>query len=410
MIEETELELDNFFATMQDPYPAYAYLREHDPVHWNPMFNCFTLTRYDDVNMVFSDYKRFSSDIWSRVPEFFVDEDEESIRYLKQIVPFLAYNLQGMDPPGHTRQRTLMMKTFTPRMIESFRPRVQKLVDELIDQRLAEGQMDLVANLAYPLPSNVILDILSIPRSGRPFIRASSEAINEFVATLLFIGSRVWPRLAAVFADVTTYLKSLIAERREHPGEDLLTKMVLAEENGDMLSEDEIVIATNFLLFAGHETTANLIGVGMYNLLQNPDQLEQLRRDPSKIPAAVEELLRYVSPVHMLARRALQEVTIRGVTIPPDSSIYLLVGAANRDPEKFADPEKLDINRPAVRSLGFGYGIHFCIGAALARLESQVAFETIIRRLPDLRMVEDVAIFRPNYSLRGLTALPVAFG
>lgn len=410
MIEETELELDNFFATMQDPYPAYAYLREHDPVHWNPMFNCFTLTRYDDVNMVFSDYKRFSSDIWSRVPEFFVDEDEESIRYLKQIVPFLAYNLQGMDPPGHTRQRTLMMKTFTPRMIESFRPRVQKLVDELIDQRLAEGQMDLVADLAYPLPSNVILDILSIPRSGRPYIRASSEAINEFVATLLFIGSRVWPRLAAVFADVTTYLKSLIAERREHPGEDLLTKMVLAEENGDMLSEDEIVIATNFLLFAGHETTANLIGVGMYNLLQNPDQLEQLRRDPSKIPAAVEELLRYVSPVHMLARRALQEVTIRGVTIPPDSSIYLLVGAANRDPEKFADPEKLDINRPAVRSLGFGYGIHFCIGAALARLESQVAFETIIRRLPDLRMVEDVAIFRPNYSLRGLTALPVAFG
>ena len=410
MIEETELELDNFFATMQDPYPAYAYLREHDPVHWNPMFNCFTLTRYDDVNMVFSDYKRFSADIWARVPEFFVDEDEESMRYLKQIVPFLAYNLQGMDPPGHTRQRTLMMKTFTPRMIESFRPRVQKLVDELIDQRLAEGQMDLVADLAYPLPSNVILDILSIPRSGRPYIRASSEAINEFVATLLFIGSRVWPRLAAVFADVTTYLKSLIAERREHPGEDLLTKMVLAEENGDMLSEDEIVIATNFLLFAGHETTANLIGVGMYNLLQNPDQLEQLRRDPSKIPAAVEELLRYVSPVHMLARRALQEVTIRGVTIPPDSSIYLLVGAANRDPEKFADPEKLDINRPAVRSLGFGYGIHFCIGAALARLESQVAFETIIRRLPDLRMMEDVAIFRPNYSLRGLTALPVAFG
>ncbi len=410
MIEETELELDNFFATMQDPYPAYAYLREHDPVHWNPMFNCFTLTRYDDVNMVFSDHKRFSSDIWSRVPEFFVDQDEESLRYLKQIIPFLAYNLQGMDPPGHTRQRTLMMKTFTPRMIESFRPRVQELVDELIDQRLAEGHMDLVADLAYPLPSNVILDILSIPRSGRPYIRASSEAINEFVATILFTGPQVWPRLAGVFADVTAYLKSLIAERRKHPGEDLLTKMVLAEENGDMLSEDEIVNATNFLLFAGHETTANLIGVGMYYLLQNPDQLEQLRRDPSKIPAAVEELLRYVSPVHMLARRALQEVTIRGVTIPQDSSVYLLVGAANRDPEKFADPERLDINRPAVRSLGFGYGIHFCIGAALARLESQVAFETIIRRLPNLRMLEDSATFRPNYSLRGLTALPVAFG
>jgi len=410
MIEETELELDNFFATIQNPYPAYAYLREHDPVHWNPMFNCFTLTRYDDVNMVFSDHRRFSSDVWSRAPEFLGLEDEDSSRYLKQIIPFLAYNLQGMDPPGHTRQRTLMMKTFTPRMIESFRPTVQKLVDELIEQRLAEGQMDLVADLAYPLPSNVILDILSIPRSGRPYIRASNEAINEFVATILFTGPQVWPRLAGVFADVTAYLKSLMAERRKNPGEDLLTKMVLAEENGDMLSEDEIVIATNFLLFAGHETTANLIGVGMYHLLQNPDQLEQLRNDPSKIPAAVEELLRYVSPVHMLARRTLQEVTMRGVTIPSDGSVYLLVGAANRDPEKFPDPERLDITRPVVRSLGFGYGIHFCLGAALARLEGQVAFETILRRLPDLRIVGDTPQFRPNYFLRGLLSLPVAFG
>ncbi len=410
MIEETELELDNFFATIQNPYPVYAYLREHDPVHWNPMFNCFTLTRYDDVNMVFSDHKRFSSDIWSRAPEFLGLEDEESSRYLKQIIPFLAYNLQGMDPPGHTRQRTLMMKTFTPRMIESFRPTVQKLVDELIDQRLAEGQMDFVADLAYPLPSNVILDILGIPRSGRPYIRASSEAINEFVATILFTGPQVWPRLAGVFAQVTAYLKGLMAERRENPGEDLLTKMVLAEENGDMLSEDEIVNATNFLLFAGHETTANLIGVGMYHLLQNPEQLEQLRNDPSKVPAAVEELLRYVSPVHMLARRNLQEVTMRDVTIPAESSIYLLVGAANRDPEKFADPERLDINRPIVRSLAFGYGIHFCLGAALARLEGQVAFETVLRRLPDIRIVGDTPLFRPNYFLRGLLSLPVAFG
>jgi cytochrome P450 len=410
MVEETSLELDNFFATIQYPYPAYTYLREHDPVHWNPMFNCFTLTRYDDVNMVFSDHKRFSSDVWSRTPEFLgFGDNDPSGRYLKQIIPFLAYNLQGMDPPGHTRQRTLMMKTFTPRMIESFRPTVQKLVDELIDQRLAEGHMDLVADLAYPLPSNVILDLLSIPRSGRPYIRASSEAINEFVATLLFTGPQVWPRLAGVFANVTAYLKSLMAERRKNPGEDLLTKMVLAEENGDMLSEDEIVNATNFLLFAGHETTANLIGVGMYHLLQNPEQLEQLRDDSSKIPMAVEELLRYVSPVHMLARRSLQEVTMRGVTIPPESGIYLLVGAANRDPEKFPDPEKLDINRPAVRSLGFGYGIHFCIGAALARLEGQVAFETIIRRLPDLRIAGDTPVFRPNYFLRGLVSLPVAF-
>jgi cytochrome P450 len=411
MIEETELELDNFFATVQNPYPMYAYLREHDPVHWNPMFSCFCLTRYDDVNMVFSDHKRFSSDVWSRTVDYFdFADDDPSGQYLKQIIPFLADNLQGMDPPGHTRQRTLMMKTFTPRMIESFRPTVQKLVDELIDQRLPEGQMDFVADLAYPLPSNVILDILGIPRSGRPYIRASSEAINEFVATLLFTGPQVWPRLAGVFADVTAYLKGLMAERRKRPGDDLLTKMVLAEENGDMLSEDEIVNATNFLLFAGHETTANLIGVGMYHLLQNLDQLEQLRSDPSKVPAAVEELLRYVSPVHMLARRNLQEVTIRGVTIPAESSIYLLVGAANRDPEKFADPERLDINRPIVRSLGFGYGIHFCLGAALARLEGQITFETILRRLPNLRIVGDTPVFRPNYFLRGLLSLPVAFG
>jgi cytochrome P450 len=411
MTGENTLELDNFFATIQNPYPVYTYLRENEPVRWNPMFVSFMLTRYDDVSMVFSDPRRFSSDIWTGLPEAigFTGEDESG-QNLRKIIPFLAYNLQGMDPPGHTRQRALMMQTFTPRLIESFRPTAQKLVDELIDQRLPHGNMDLVADLAYPLPSNVILDLLGIPRSGRPYIRASSEAINEFVATIIFTGPQVWPRLAGVFAEVTAYLKSLIAERRKHPGEDLLSKMVQAEENGDMLSEDEIVIATNFLLFAGHETTANLIAVGMYYLMQNPDQMAQLRADPSKIPAAVEELLRYVSPVHTLARRSSQEVTIRGVTIPKDSSIYLLIGAANRDPEKFPDPEKLDINRPPVRSLGFGYGIHYCIGAALARLESQVAFETITRRLPAIQMTVETPKFRPNYSLRGLKSLPVAFG
>lgn len=403
-------ELDNLFAIVQNPYPTYAYLREHEPVRWNPMFNCFMLTRYDDVNLCFSDHQRFSSDIWSNAPEMlgFTGEDESS-QQLGQIIPFMAYNLQGMDPPGHTRQRTLMMKTFTPRMLESFRPTVQMLVNELIDQHVDEGRMDFVADLAYPLPSNVILDLLGIPRSGRPYIKASSEAINEFVSTLLFNGQAVWPRLSTIFADVKAYLKGLIAERRKHPGDDLLTKMVQAEEQGDMLSEDEIVIATNFLLFAGHETTANLIGVGLYHLFQNREQLALLRADPSKITMAVEELLRYVSPVHILARRTMQELTIGDVTLPESSSVYLLVGAANRDPAKFPDPEKLDINRPPSRSLGFGYGIHFCIGAALARMESQVAFETILKRLPDLHMTVETPDFRPNYFLRGLSSLPVAF-
>jgi len=414
MAEQTTLELDNFFATVQDPYPVYTYLRENEPVRWNEMFNCFMLSKYDDVNMAFSDHHRFSSDIWSNVPTMMgetlgLTDEDESMSYLKQIVPFLAYNLQGMDPPGHTRQRTLMTKTFTPRMLESFRPTVRKLVNELIDQRLSEGRMDLVADLAYPLPSNVILDLLSIPRSGRPYIRASSEAINEFVSTLLFNGPAVWPRLAGVFAEVKAYLKSLIAERRKQPGDDLLSKMVHAEENGDMLSEDEIVIATNFLLFAGHETTANLIGTGMYYLMSQPEQMEQLRADPSTIPTAVEELLRYVSPVHVLSRRTTQDVTIRGVEIPVGSSIYLLVGSANRDAEKFPDPERLDITRPPSRTLGFGYGIHYCLGAALARMESQVAFETILQRLPDIHIAGEAPVFRPNYFLRGLLNLPVAF-
>jgi cytochrome P450 len=333
MSTESALELANFFASIQNPYPVYTFLRENEPVHWNAMFNCFMLTRYDDVNLAFSDRRRFSSNIWSNVPEVLgYSGTGDSSQQLRQIIPFLAYNLQGMDPPDHTRQRTLMMKTFTPRLIESFRPTVQKLFDELIDQRLADGTMDVVADLAYPLPSNVILDLLGIPRSGRPYIKASSEAINEFVATILFTGPQVWPRLAGTFNEVTTYLKGLIAERRKHPGEDLLSKMAQAEENGDMLSEDEIVIATNFLLFAGHETTANLIAVGLYYLMQNPEQMAQLRAEPSRI-----------------------------VPIPLDTSIFLLVGAANRGPEKFPNPEKLDINRPAVRSLGFGYGIHFCI-------------------------------------------------
>lgn len=415
MADDTALELDNLFALVQNPYPAYAFLRAHEPVHWNPMFNCYMLSRYDDVHMVFGDHQRFSSDVWSRVPEAMKNglgfaEDAEEYRLLKQIVPFLARNLQGMDPPDHTRQRALMQKTFTPRMLESFRPTVQRLVDELIDQHIADGQMDLMADLAYPLPSNVILDLLGIPRSGRDYIRASSEAINEFVATLVFNGPDVWPRLAGVFADVKGYLSSLIAERRKQPTSDLLSLMVQAEENGDVLSEDEIIISTNFLLFAGHETTANLIAVGMSHLLQNPEQWAQLLADPTKVPAAVEELVRYVSPVHTLARQALQDVTISGVDIPVGSSIYLLVGSANRDEEKYPDPERLDINRHPARTLAFGYGIHYCLGAALARMESQVALETMLRRLPDLRIEGGTPVFRPNYFLRGLLALPVSFG
>jgi hypothetical protein len=414
MAEQTTLELDNFFATVQDPYPVYAYLRENEPVRRNEMFNCFMLSKYDDVNLAFSDHHRFSSDVWSNVPVMMGEtlnlaEDSDSMGYLWQIVPFLAYNLQGMDPPGHTRQRTLMTKTFTPRMLESFRPTVRRLVNELIDLRLHEGRMDLVADLAYPLPSNVILDLLSIPRSGRPYIKASSEAINEFVSTLLFNGPDVWPRLAGVFDEVKAYLKSLIAERRKRPGDDLLSHMVHAEENGDKLSEDEIVIATNFLLFAGHETTANLIGTGMYHLLSQPDQKAQLQADPSRFPAAVEELLRYVSPVHVLSRRVLEDLTIRGVDIPVGSSVYLLVGSANRDAEKFPDPERLDINRPSSRTLGFGHGIHHCLGAALARMEGQVAFETLFERLPDIQIAGQAPVFRPNYFLRGLLNLPIAF-
>lgn len=414
MTAETTLELDNLFATVQDPYPAYAFLRENEPVRWNSMFNCFMLTRYDDVHTVFGDHQHFSSDVWSRIPAVMGEslglaEASAENQYLKQIVPFLANNLQGMDPPGHTRQRALMQKTFTPRMLESFRPAVQQLVDELIDQRLAAGKMDLVADLAYPLPSNVILDLLGIPRGGREYIRASSEAINEFVSTLLFNGPAVWPRLAGVFAEVKQYLQGLIAERRKQPGSDLLSRMVQAEEDGDVLSEDEIIISTNFLLFAGHETTANLISVGMSHLLQHPDQMAQLQADPSKIPAAVEELVRYVSPVHTLARQSLQDVTIRGVDIPAGSSLYLFVGSANRDAEKYPDPERLDINRHPARTLGFGYGIHYCLGAVLARMESQVAFETMLRRLPDMRIVDGVPVFRPNYFLRGLLALPVEF-
>ena len=233
--------------------------------------------------------------------------------------------------------------------------------------------------------------------------------MNEFVATLVFNGPSVWERLAGVFEDVKAYLKGLIAERRVTPGSDLLSQMVQAEENGDVLPEDEIVIATNLLLFAGHETTANLISVGLYHLLQQPEQLELLRANPAGVPVAVEELLRYVSPVHTLARRALQETTIHGVTIPEGSSVYLLVGAANRDAEKFTNPEYLNVQRPPARSLGFGHGIHYCIGAALARMESQVVFETILKRLPELKLTDETPLFRPNYFLRGLLTLPVTF-
>jgi pimeloyl-[acyl-carrier protein] synthase len=311
------------------------------------------------------------------------------------------------DPPDHTRLRGLVNKAFTPRMVERLAPRIRKLAEELLDARAARGGMDAIADFAAPLPLLVIAELLGVPTEDRERLKRWSDDLAimlDGTVALQFLGSAVQ---AAVEFD--GYLRQRIAERRRAPRDDLLSELVAAQERGEALSEDEIVGSTILLLGAGHETTTNLIGNGILCLLRHPEQLARLRGDAGLLPSAVEEFLRYESPVQATSRIfPRDEVEVGGVAIPKGEEIGLFLGAANRDPEVFPDPERFDVGRRDNRHLSFGLGIHFCLGAGLARLEGRVAFEALLERAPGLRAAEESEpVWRPGFLFRGVEALPV---
>jgi pimeloyl-[acyl-carrier protein] synthase len=391
-------------AMLANPYPVYERLRSHDPVHWDESDQRWLLTRYADVTTVFrspaASSKRVQAVLRFVPPEF------------QKITEARAKSMIACDAPDHNRLRLLVSKAFTARAVDAMTSRIQRLVDGFLDAVQSHGRMDVIADLAYPLPVTVIAEMLGAPPEDRARFKKWSDELSVLAggggspAALTLDDYR---RNAKSYNELTEYLGAIAAERRTQPRDDLITALVQAEEAGDRLSEVEFYANAMLLLVAGNETTTNLIGNGTLALLRHPDQLKKLRDNPALIPSAVEELLRYDSPVQMTSRVLTKDLTVGGKQLRQGQLVVLLIGAANRDPQQFREPDRLDVERADNKHLSFGLGSHFCLGAQLARLEAHIAFETILRRMPGLRLEGAEPQYRRHFNLRGLQSLPVAF-
>lgn len=388
-----------------DPYPRFSRLRELEPVHQSP-FGFLVLSRYADCASMLRDPRASSdstksADFPERAREQGFDPDE---LIATQTRPFLF-----MDPPDHTRLRGLVNKAFTPRVVERLRPRIQQIVAELIDAVMVRGEMDVIADLAYPLPVTIISEMLGVPAEDHERFKGWSREMARALDPDLVLPPEVIERRERAVEQFTEFFRQLIAQRRAEPRDDLISALIAAEDQGSTLTEQELLATSILLLIAGHETTVNLIGNGMLTLLRHPAELARLREDPSLIRTAVEELLRFDPPVQMTARTALEDIALGDATVPAGSTAILLLASANRDPAQFERPDELDITREDNRHLAFGMGIHFCVGAPLARIEGQVAIAEMVRRLDGPALVADPPAYKENLILRGLESLPVRF-
>jgi cytochrome P450 len=377
-----------------DPYPAMAELRANAPVA--DAGAVWLLSRFADCRAALLD-PRFSSD--ARNAADFDPTDPLALAG----AALMVFN----DPPDHTRLRGLVQKAFTPRRVHDLRPRVAAIVDELIGARAAAGEMEVLGDVAYPLPFRVIAELLGVPPGDHDRFRGWANDMSLVLEPIQTEERRA--RAIAASLRLGEYLQPQFAERRTQPRDDLLTALVQAEQDGDRLSESELGANVVQLLIAGHETTQNLITNGLWALLRHPGQLARLRDDPELMPAAVEELLRYDSPVQFATRIAREDIELEGTVIPRGARILVLLGAANRDPARFAEPDTLDVERPDAGHVSFGHGPHFCLGNALARLEADVALRALTA-LPSLRLAGEPPRYRDTAMLRGLRELRVRFG
>lgn len=389
---------------VEDPYPWYATMRDHRLVAYSqsaqPYASMYRLSQYADVQAVLRD------------PRFGLDGVQQS-RAGVVGTGTLARTYQlwflFMDPPNHTRLRALVSKAFTPRAVEGLRPRIQAVVDGLLDRQAGKLAFDLIADFAYPVPVQVICEMLGMPRDDRERFTRWSTDIARGLDNLKLLDPAVVMQGNAAAEGLSNYFRALIGRRRRRPGDDLLSALIAAEEAGERLSEDELVATCVLLFFAGHETTVNLIGNGTLALLRHPGEIERLRAKPGLVGGAIEELLRFDGPVQRTSRVALADAEVNGLRFQQGDRVNLLLGAANRDPKQFPDPDCLDITRPNARQhLSFAAGIHYCVGASLARLEAQVAIETLLRRAPGLRIAAPPR-WRTSIMLRGLSSLGVAW-
>lgn len=389
-------------AFIADPYPFYRRLREAAPV-FKAEQGFWLLTRYEDVAFSLRD-KRFGKDFAGTIRRRYGED-----RLKEATIANLSRTMLVLDPPDHTRLRGLVTKAFTARRVADMRPRIRKLVDQQLDRVVGQGGMDVIRDLAHRLPVIVICDMLGIPEEHRAPFLASSNVAGRVLDPVPMTRQEL-DHANAMTAAGNVYFDQLCELRRREPQDDLTTELVKAEEAGDRLTGEELRANISLLFGAGHETTTNLIGNGLLALHRSPDQWQRLKADPSLIPGAVEELLRFDSSVQMTGRVTNTDVTVGGVTIPAGESIVMLLGAANRDPAQYADPDRLDVGRENVRPMSFGGGIHHCLGAQLARLEAELAFTALVERLPTLDLPEkDRPDWRHSFTLRGLNKLPAVW-
>ena len=386
-----------------NPYPFYHRLRAVDPMHRTPI-GLYIVSRHADITAILRD-KRFGKDFAGRMSRRFGPQilDEPIYRSM-------SHWMLQQDPPDHGRLRGLVVRAFTARRVEDMRPRIQAIVDAIIDRVAPRGHMDLIADFAFRLPVIVICDMLGIPQEHREVFFGSSRAGGRLLDPAPLTRAEIDEHNNYNLASAE-YFRSLFELRRRQPGDDLTTQLVQAEEQGNKLTNEELTANIILLFGAGHETTVNLIGNGLLALHRNPDQLRLLIEDPSLAANAVEELLRYDSSVQVTGRTTLEDVDeIGGIALPQGQSVVCLLGSANRDPAVYADPDKLDIKRADVRPLSFGGGIHYCLGAQLARIEGEIAIATLLRRLPELRLDDiDHPDWRQTFVLRGLNKLPASW-
>jgi hypothetical protein len=384
---------------LADPYPLFRRLRLEDPVHEDPEGRGWMVSRYDDVAKVLSD-RRFSA---QRMLVMRQGQDTSSA-----VQAALARQMLFLDPPDHTRLRSLFTKAFTPQRMEALKPQVAGMVAQTLD-RLVDvgGDIDFIRDFAIPLPVTVIAQMLGVPTADRDRLRAWSVAFGKLINGRVLSAQESTEAQMGVL-EFVKYFHELIAERRRRPADDMLSGLIEVEERGDRLSTEELIVNLILLLAAGHGTTTHLLGNGLLALSRHPLEWQQLVAAPSVAPAAVNELLRYDGPVQATGRQALEDISLGNKTIAKGQHVTVLLGSANRDDVHFAEPDNLNLQRTDGRLLSFGHGIHTCLGAALARMEVSVAFSALARRFPRLEVGDGAPEHNPSISFRGLLALPVS--
>lgn len=394
-------------ATNANPFPEFARLRVEDPVHWSPAMKAWIVTRYADVRQVALNNREISAD---RLTPFFKSNPDYRNGSLDSLVRYLNHWMVFRDPPDHTRLRRLFNKAFTPTAVANLRPNIEDIVAQLIDGMLAKAcrgdPVDFIADFAYPLPASVIMDLLGVPRADLEQVKVWSDDIALFIGTAQVAGNK-YLRAEVGAKAMSAYFRSLVEDRTRTPRADTITQLVLARDDRDALSTDEIIGTCILLLFAGHETTTNLIGNGFLYSMKHRDQWDRLVADPTLAAGAVEEYLRYDGPSGALARVAAADLDMAGKTIREGQRVFAFMNSANRDPEAFEDPDRFDIGRAQNPHVTFGHGIHFCLGAPLARLEAEIAATRLTERLPRIRLCPGEPEWHDSLILRGVKQLPV---